>query len=683
MVDLNKSVQYIKGVGPNNMLLLQKLGINTLEDLITFYPRTYEDRGKPKKIYDLVDGEEALIDVICASNMNVTRFAKNKVMLKMLVRDDTGECVLTWFNQTYLKDKFKLGERYQFYGKVNIKYGRIEMTRPVFDKDGLSKNTGKIIPIYPLTYKLSQNKIRSIIENGLKEVAGKLEETIPEYILKSYDLEDINTAIKQIHFPNDFKEYNKARRRFVFEELLTVQLALSSLKSRYDKQINGIEFDKNVKMSDVIDSLPFKLTKAQLKVLEEIDKDMESNKPMNRLLQGDVGSGKTIVSIIAAYKVAKSGYQSAIMAPTAILAEQHLQEFTKVLEPFGVRCELLQGGMRAKKRQEILQDLKDGKIDILIGTHALIVEDVEFKNLGLVVTDEQHRFGVRQRANIVAKGNNPDVLVMTATPIPRTLAIILYGDLDISIIDELPPNRKKIETYPVKKNMEHRVEEFIRKNVQEGRQAYVVCPLVEESEEYENCKSVMELVEEYKTKIFPELKVEYLHGKMKQKEKDDIMKRFKDGEIQILISTTVIEVGVNVPNANTMVVYNAEHFGLAQLHQLRGRVGRGEYQSYCILIYDSNSKTTKERMKTMKETDNGFIVAEKDLEIRGSGEFFGTRQHGLPEFKIANLFEDVSILKEVQALAAKIEEIDPRLENDYNRQLHKLVEEKFEDRISI
>ena len=683
MVDLNKSVQYIKGVGPNNMLLLQKLGINTLEDLITFYPRTYEDRGKPKKIYDLVDGEEALIDVICASNINVTRFAKNKVMLKMLVRDDTGECVLTWFNQTYLKDKFKLGERYQFYGKVNIKYGRIEMTRPVFDKDGLSKNTGKIIPIYPLTYKLSQNKIRSIIENGLKEVVGKLQETIPEYILKSHDLEDINTAIKQIHFPNDFTEYNKARRRFVFEELLTVQLALSSLKSRYDKQIDGIEFSKNVKMSDVINSLPFKLTKAQLKVLEEIDKDMESNKPMNRLLQGDVGSGKTIVSIIAAYKAAKSGYQSAIMAPTAILAEQHLQEFTKVLEPFGIRCELLQGGMRAKKRQEILQDLKEGKIDVLIGTHALIVEDVEFKNLGLVVTDEQHRFGVRQRANIVAKGNNPDVLVMTATPIPRTLAIILYGDLDISIIDELPPNRKKIETYPVKKNMEHRVEEFIRKNVKEGRQAYVVCPLVEESEEYENCKSVIELAEEYKTRIFPELNVEYLHGKMKQKEKDDIMRRFKDGEIQILISTTVIEVGVNVPNANTMVVYNAEHFGLAQLHQLRGRVGRGEYQSYCILIYDSNSKTTKERMKTMKETDNGFIVAEKDLEIRGSGEFFGTRQHGLPEFKIANLFEDVSILKEVQALAAKIEEIDPRLENDYNKQLRKLVEEKFEDRISI
>ncbi len=682
MVDLKQNVQYIKGVGPTRATLLSKLGINTLEDLITFFPRTYEDRSKPKKIAELIDKEEALIEVVITSSMREIRIGKNRSILKLSVGDETGTATITWFNQRYLKGKFKVGEKYKFFGKVSQKYGKVEMTNPVFDIEEKAKNTGKIIPIYPSTYSLSQSVIRNAIENGIKLVEGQLEETIPEYLKEEYHLIELNNAIKQIHFPDNFEEYEKARKRLVFEELLSMQLALSSLKNKYDNEKDGIQYSKDVKMSDVINTLPFKLTKAQLNVLEEIDNDMESNKPMNRLLQGDVGSGKTIVSIIATYKAVKCGYQVAIMAPTAILAEQHMQEFTRILEPFGIKCDLLLGGTKPKRRQEILEELENGKINVLIGTHALLVEDVIFNNLGLVVTDEQHRFGVRQRANIVAKGNNPDVLVMTATPIPRTLALILYGDLDISIIDELPPNRKKVETYAVTKSMEERVNNFIRKNIDEGRQVYVVCPLVEENEEIE-AKAAVELGEKYKAETFSKYRVEYLHGKMKQKEKDDIMRRFKEGNIDILISTTVIEVGVNVPNASLMIIENAERFGLAQLHQLRGRVGRGQYQSYCILKYDGKSPEIRQRMKIMQETNNGFIIAEKDLELRGSGEFFGTRQHGIPEFKIANLFEDMEMLKCIQSVVLKIENDDPKLEKEKNKQLKKLIENKFTQRIEI
>ena len=400
------------------------------------------------------------------------------------------------------------------------------------------------------------------------------------------------------------------------------------------------------------------------------------------ILCGDVGSGKTVVALIAAYKAVKSGYQATIMAPTAILATQHLESFVELLNGTGIRCELLISGITKKKKEQILADLADGSIDILIGTHAILEENVVFKNLGLVVTDEQHRFGVRQRTIIAEKGSNPDVLVMTATPIPRTLALILYGDLDISIIDELPPNRKKIETYAVTKGMEFRVNAFIEKNIKEGRQCYVVCPLVEENEEI-NAKSVMEIYEEYKTKIFPNFRVEYLHGKMRPKEKDAIMTEFSNGNIDILISTTVIEVGVNVPNSNIMIIENAERFGLAQLHQLRGRVGRGEYQSYCILKYHGSSEIIKQRMKVISSTNDGFIISEKDLELRGSGEFFGTRQHGIPEFKIANLFEDIELLKLAQAISFKIIGKDPFLEKPENVQLKKMVKEKFNDRIEL
>ncbi len=572
-MNLEKDIQYIKGVGPKKAEILNKIGIYNLEDLITYFPRQHEDRGNAKNISELIDGEEALICAYPVSRMNEIKIRKNLTLCKLIVRDETGTCQITWYNQSYLKNNFKPNERYKFFGKVSNKYGKIDMQSPVFESEETSKNTGKIIPIYPLTYNLTQNSIRKIIENGLKEVDGKLEETLPDYMLDKYKLYNLNEAIHQIHFPDSFTSFNLARKRLVFEELLSMQLALLTLKNKYEIKKEGIKFDKEAKMSDIIDKIPFRLTKAQIRVLEEIDKDMESAKPMNRLLQGDVGSGKTIVAMISAYKAVKSGYQATIMAPTAILAAQHLESFTEILKEFNIKCELLVSGISKKKKEEILNKLASGEIDILIGTHAILEENVVFKDLGLVITDEQHRFGVRQRSIVASKGTNPDVLVMTATPIPRTLALILYGDLDISIIDELPPNRKKIETYAVTKGMENRVNNFVSKQIEEGRQAYIVCPLVEENEEI-NAKSVIQLAEEYKKGIFSNYKVEYLHGKMKPKEKDSIMEEFKNGNIDILISTTVIEVGVNVPNSNIMIIENAERFGLAQLHQLRGRVGR-------------------------------------------------------------------------------------------------------------
>lgn len=543
-------------------------------------------------------------------------------------------------------------------------------------RSGQSKNTGKIIPIYPLTYELSQNVIRQIIANGLKQVENELDESMPKYILKKYNLCGMNEAIKSIHFPSSFEDYNMARRRLVFEELFTMQLSLLNLKNKYATSTDGISFSKNVNMNDLIEKLPFKLTNAQKRVLTEINSDMESNKSMNRLLQGDVGSGKTIVALIAAYKAVKCGYQATIMAPTAILAKQHLDSFNEILGKEGIRCELLVSGIAKSKKEKILDKLNKGEIDILIGTHALLEENVVYKNLGLVVTDEQHRFGVKQRKTISEKGNNPDTLVMTATPIPRTLALILYGDLDISIIDELPPNRKKVDTFAVTKGMEQRVNNFIKTQIDEGRQAYIVCPLVEENEEI-NAKSVMELSEKYKNEIFKDYRVEYMHGKLRPKDKDEIMNEFKNGKIDILISTTVIEVGVNVPNASIMIIENAERFGLAQLHQLRGRVGRGEFKSYCILKYQGNSQVIRERMQVMTKTNDGFVISEKDLELRGSGEFFGTKQHGIPEFKIANLFEDMPILKEVQGLAENILADDEKLEKEENQKLKRIVDTKL------
>lgn len=682
MLDLNKNIQYIKGVGPARVKLLNKLGIYTLNDIINYFPRTYEDRSKTKKLSDIYDGEEILVIAKVITTVVVRKIRKGLTIYKVIVSDKTNNCEITWYNQEYIKNKIKKGNTYKFYGKVNSKFGKLEMNTPIVEEINISKNTGKIVPIYPSTNNLTQNVLRLIVENAIEEIKGQIKETLPDYILKEYNLCNLEYAIKKIHFPDNFSEYNIARKRLAFEEIMTMQLLLMKLKKSYNNELNGIQFDKNIKMSDVINDLPYKLTKAQLKVLEEIDSDMESKKCMNRLLQGDVGSGKTVVSIIASYKAVKSGMQVAIMAPTAILATQHLEEFNKILSKYNIKSELLISSITKKNKNEILEKLKNGEIDIIIGTHALLEENVIFNKLGLVVTDEQHRFGVKQREKIISKGTNPDTIVMTATPIPRTLALILYADLDISIIDELPPNRKKIDTFAVTKGLENRVNNFIKKQINEGRQVYVVCPLVEESEEI-NAKSVMELAKKYKNDIFREYRVEYLHGKMKTKEKDTIMEKFKKGDIDILISTTVIEVGVNVPNASIMVVENAERFGLAQLHQLRGRVGRGKYKSYCILKYQGNSDVIKQRMKIMQDTNDGFVISEKDLELRGSGEFFGTRQHGLPEFKIANIYEDMEMLKSIQSIAIKILNEDSELKLEKNIRFKKVIDKKLKERIDL
>ena len=682
MNDLNKEIQFVKGIGPKRAEKLHKLNIFTLKDLIYYFPRQYEDRSKVKKINQLENEEKVTIKGVI-TRMDSYSPKKGMNIIRMDMRDDTGYIKLSFFNQEYIKRAFKSGDSIVVFGKVKIENNFKEFV-PIEIEHYSSKlqSNCKIEPVYPLTYGLSNKELQGIIRSVLTKEEFKVKEYLPTYILEKYKLCGIDFAVRNIHSPSNKEALKIALYRLVFEEFLILQLGLFYFKNGVNES-SGIEFKENEKLNDIIESLPFKLTKAQNRALSEITQDMTSSKVMNRLVQGDVGSGKTVVALLALASAVLNGYQGALMAPTEILASQHYDSFKEILERFNIKSELLVGSLTKKQKEKVLEKVKNQEVDILIGTHALIEDKVEFKNLGIVITDEQHRFGVRQRGRLSNKGDSPDILVMTATPIPRTLALILYGDLDISIIDELPPGRQPIETIAIEhKRRNEAYENLVRSEVQKGRQVYVVCPLVEESEKIE-ATAASELVEELKREFFSDLRVGLLHGKMRPAEKDAIMDDFKNKKLDILVSTTVIEVGVNVPNATLMIIENAERFGLAQLHQLRGRVGRGNHKSYCILIYNSKTEVCKERMAIMEETTDGFKISQKDLEIRGPGEFFGTRQHGLPELKVANIFKHIKILKQAQLEARYIIGQDRRLQLKENQKIKEEILYKFSEREEI
>lgn len=640
----NKSIRYLKGVGEARAKLFEKKNIKTITDLLYFFPKNYEDRTKCKPIAQVSDGETVCIEGVVFAPVKEKWVRKNLTIQTMVLFDDSGNINAMWYNNKYLKNKFMAGEKYIFYGKIELKNGKKTILNPVFERPEEKKITGKIVPVYPLTDGLSQKIVQSAMEQAM-ESARDLDDTLPDYIREKYKLAHIGYAMQNIHFPKTFDDYEIARRRFVFEELFILQLALNLQKMRVRREDGNAFADINC-VNDFLSKLPFKLTNAQNNALNEILRDMTEKHPMNRLVQGDVGSGKTVVAAGAMYTAVKNGFQAAIMAPTEILAAQHFETFSEFFKDTDINILLLTGSMTAKEKRLANEQILLGTADIIVGTHAIIQEKVEYKNLGLVVADEQHRFGVNQRAALAKKGAAPHVLIMTATPIPRTLALILYGDLDLSIIDELPPGRKPVKTYAVGENMRQRIFKFIEKNVDLGTQVYIVCPLIEETEKTD-LQNAENLADKLRT-IFPKMKIGLLHGKMRAAEKDGIMNEFAEGRINVLVSTTVIEVGVNVPNANIMIIENAERFGLSQLHQLRGRVGRGKNQAYCVLFAHGNNEVTKKRMETMCESNDGFYISEQDLKLRGPGDFFGVRQHGLPEMKIANLFSDMDILKQAQ-----------------------------------
>ena len=689
--NLKTPIRYIKGVGPRKAEALAKIGIHTIEDILYYLPKRYEDRSNITSIKDLKTGESHAIQGEILTKQ--ARTTKTGVpIFQVAVSDPTGFIHAIWFNQPYLKDVFKKGDKVILYGKVE-RYDRLQMIQPEYeimeDEEISSLNVGRIVPVYSSASQITQKFLRNLIFKTLSEYDKALVEKLPTYLRARGKMVDIRFAIHNIHFPKNFEILEKAYNRIVFEEFFVLQLALAVRKKGVTSE--EAAFGHHIvagKLSEFFKaSMQFEFTEGQKKAIADIERDISSGKPMNRLLEGDVGSGKTIVAAHGLVMAVQNGFQGVMMAPTEVLARQHFITLSELLMPLGINIVLLIGGLDAKTKQRSYSEIKEGKANIIIGTHAILQEGVDFKKLGIVVIDEQHKFGVAQRAILRNKGYAPHVLVMTATPIPRTLALTVYGDLDISVIRELPKGRKPIATYWVEEDKRDEMYGFIKEELKKARQAYVVCPLIDRRSSFavrgSSNVAAVDTFEKLKYEVFTDYEVGLLHGRMSSKEKDKIMKEFKKGKIQVLVSTVVIEVGIDIPNASVMLIENADRFGLSQLHQLRGRIGRGSHESYCILLANPTNDAAVERLKAIEGTLDGFEIAEIDMDIRGPGELFGHAQHGLPEIRFGNLARDFGIMETARKEAFALVEKDPNLKEEHHRLLRQSLFERFRGKLEL
>ncbi len=667
---LEDEIRFVRGIGPKKAQAMNRLGINTLQDALEYYPRGYEDRTAVIPVCDLQEGETAGIHAVLGAAVKTAHIRRGMDVSNSMAYDRTGAVGLRFFNNRYAASSLEIGQEYAFYGRVQREGRRLILINPEFEPVGTGKKMGRVVPIYPLTAGLHQRDLETVTSAALCVLPPQTEDYLPQTVREAFGLPELVDALHMIHRPNGVEQANTARTRLIFDELFLLSCGLGQLRERR-AGVPGIAF-RDLSCRKFYRALPFELTGAQRRVMEECCLDIGAGRPLSRLVQGDVGSGKTIVAAALCWLAARNGKQAALMAPTELLAQQHMQTLAPLFTRLDVRCGLLTGSMTPKHKREIQEQIATGELDIVIGTHALLGERVQFANLAVAVVDEQHRFGVSQRATLTQKGDNVHLLVMSATPIPRTLALLMYGDLDVSVIDELPPGRQKIESYAVGESMRRRIDAFIDKQCELGGQVYVVCPLVEDGE---NERMSAERCAERIRHVLPHRRVGLVHGRTRALYRETVMQEFAGGEIDILVSTTVIEVGVNVPNATLMVVEDADCFGLSQLHQLRGRVGRGPRQSYCIFYGADRGETAKQRLATLCRTSDGFAIAQADLEQRGAGDFFGTRQHGLPPLKMASMTGDVKLMQGAKRAADDLLKTDPQL-LDYP-QLRERVERMF------